>query len=1044
MTDAAGFSNKDDIPSSTPAGNVGTTTALPIVLTAFVASAKIDDTAETRGAPVMLAPIPVACENNWERTGCKDAWALLGRSEAADNKDEMSWSGSTVTEGKVTAFAALVASPRIVEMAIIRLGSIAEPEAAAPEICEIMEAISGCADVWISPGSCVASERRLDIAWRGLIVTEGIALTPPAASVAALRIDDIPEIKVGSTTPVAAFGTWATREAIGGCIEVWISLGNRVAADKSSETAWIGSAVLISPAALVASASANERLETKPESTTPVAAAMLTCETKEAMTGWIEVWISPGSWVASESKLVIACRGSTVTAGVESESPAAEVASERTWERLDTRPGSTTPVEAPALIWDIKEETSGCTELWISVGSWVAWPSSVETACRGSTVRAGVDNASPAASVPSARIDESPFTKVGSMEPVAVAAVAWEIRDEMEGASEVWMSLGSWAPCESKEEMTWTGSAVMNAVGSIDPSPGRPVATFKMEEMAFVTWGSTVPVAEAAKPKATESREDRGGLTLLCTSPGKLDTPDKRDEIIEIGSAVTGLGKRGVSSGIPVTSTRMEESAKLAPKSPTVADASISVATDNNEERGGCTLLTTLAGKLETAENKDESASTGSAVKGFEIREASSGMPVTSTRTEDMAEVATGSITLLAAFEASPKRDDSMGAAVAWTSAGRLDASASKEEIMETGSNVAGFVTSGRRVVSLPRTWVLGAGNNSVSPARIWVDGAGSRLMRPPRTWVVGVGKSVVKSPRIWVLRSGSSEVSPPSAWVSGGGNIEVRAPRTLLVCTGISIVAPKLALRFGSSKSDETAETASWGISVCRGLLISDERRAMAVGTESTPCELTSERTEDIAGKNEAAVGDCISDDKIALADVGRALWASKEEMIDTAFSGASVAWGTCIKDDKVDIASAASPETWFPRADTIEEIAGRTFDWLGAASKDDNAILAELGRAPPSINEDIDGKASWGTPVWVGIWIKELKTETAEVKAPVARLPTTDSAEFTPGRIEVSTGTASKVVEGIRETWEASCTTEDTTPATEDASPVLLTAIS
>ena len=84
-----------------------------------------------------------------------------------------------------------------------------------------------------------------------------------------------------------------------------------------------------------------------------------------------------------------------------------------------------------------------------------------------------------------------------------------------------------------------------------------------------------------------------------------------------------------------------------------------------------------------------------------------------------------------------------------------------------------------------------------------------------------------------------------------------------------------------------------------------------MAVGAESTPCELTSERTEDIAGRNGAPVGDCINDDKTALADVGRALWASKEEMIDTAFPGASVASGTCSKDDKVDNAKAASPET-------------------------------------------------------------------------------------------------------------------------------------
>jgi len=42
------------------------------------------------------------------------------------------------------------------------------------------------------------------------------------------------------------------------------------------------------------------------------------------------------------------------------------------------------------------------------------------------------------------------------------------------------------------------------------------------------------------------------------------------------------------------------------------------------------------------------------------------------------------------------------------------------------------------------------------------------------------------------------------------------------------------------------------------------------------------------------------------------------------------------------------------------IEEIEGRIFNWLGAASKDDNATLAELGRAPASINEDISGKAA------------------------------------------------------------------------------------
>lgn len=74
----------------------------------------------------------------------------------------------------------------------------------------------------------------------------------------------------------------------------------------------------------------------------------------------------------------------------------------------------------------------------------------------------------------------------------------------------------------------------------------------------------------------------------------------------------------------------------------------------------------------------------------------------------------------------------------------------------------------------------------------------------------------------------------------------------------------------------------------------------------------------------------------------------------------------------------------------------------------------------------------------------MRELKTDTAEGTAPVARLPMTEMAEFTPGRIEVSTGTASKVVEGTKDTCDACSTTEDTTPATEDASAVLLTAIS
>ncbi|KAH0294490.1 hypothetical protein KCU62_g104, partial [Aureobasidium sp. EXF-3399] len=621
----------------------------------------------------------------------------------------------------------------------------------------------------MSPGNCVASESRLDIAWSGPTVTEGSAVIPPAASVATLRIDERPNIKVGSTTPVAAFDTCATREAMAGWTDVWMSLGKRVAPDRSSETAWSPSADETPPAALVASASTDERLETR---------------------------------------FVIAWRGSRVIAGVESELPAAEVASERITERLETSPESTTPVEAAALIWDTKEDTavaaapltcetkeeiSGWIEVCMSAGSCVASLSKEETACTGSRVIAGVDNASPAATVPSERIDESAATRVGSTEPVAAAAVTCETRDDMVGESEVWMS------------------SVTKAVGNIVPSPGRPAAIFKMEEMAFVTWGSIVPVAEASKPEATESREDKAGFTLLCASSGKPDASAKREEIAEIGSAVIGFATRLVTPGIPVASTRMDDSAELALKSPIVAVASICVATDNNEERAGCTLLTTSDGKLETAENNDESAGTGSVVTGFATREASSGMPVTSTRTEDMAEVATGSITLVATFEASPNKDDSAGTAVAWTSAGRFDASKSKEEITETGSKVA-----------------------------------------------VGTGKA--------------EEPSWPQV--------------------------PELKM------------------------------------TRLIPLRLR------------------------------------------------------------------------------------KMFDWLGTANKDDNAMLAEVGRAPPSTNEDIAGNAPTGIAVWVGTWIKEFKTETAEVKAPVARLPITDIAEFTPGKIEVSTGTASKVVEGTKET--------------------------
>jgi hypothetical protein len=39
-------------------------------------------------------------------------------------------------------------------------------------------------------------------------------------------------------------------------------------------------------------------------------------------------------------------------------------------------------------------------------------------------------------------------------------------------------------------------------------------------------------------------------------------------------------------------------------------------------------------------------------------------------------------------------------------------------------------------------------------------------------------------------------------------------------------------------------------------------------VGADPDPCALISERTEEIAGKNEEAVGDCINDDNTASAD--------------------------------------------------------------------------------------------------------------------------------------------------------------------------------
>jgi len=164
----------------------------------------------------------------------------------------------------------------------------------------------------------------------------------------------------------------------------------------------------------------------------------------------------------------------------------------------------------------------------------------------------------------------------------------------------------------------------------------------------------------------------------------------------------------------------MDESAELAAKSPTVAEASICVATDKSEERAGCTLLRTSAGKLEASENKDESAGTGSAVTGLLIRGASSGMPVTSTRTEDMSEVATGSTILVATFDASPNKEESAGTAVACTSDGRFDTAESREEMMETGSTVA--VGSGRPEVRSAMTFVT-CGRRDVSPPRIWVVG---------------------------------------------------------------------------------------------------------------------------------------------------------------------------------------------------------------------------------------------------------------------------------------------------------------------------------
>jgi len=145
---------------------------------------------------------------------------------------------------------------------------------------------------------------------------------------------------------------------------------------------------------------------------------------------------------------------------------------------------------------------------------------------------------------------------------------------------------------------------------------------------------------------------------------------------------------------------------------------------------------------------------------------------------------------------------------------------------------------------------------------------------------------------------------------VSGAGKSDVKAPRILLVGAENPMVAPKLALRLGSTKSDDTAETASWGISVCVGLLINEESTEMAVGKDSAACDSTSESTEDTAGRNDTPVGDIIRDDKTALADEGRAVSESKDAIAETTFSGTSVATGAWIRDDKLDTAKAASPE--------------------------------------------------------------------------------------------------------------------------------------
>jgi hypothetical protein len=83
---------------------------------------------------------------------------------------------------------------------------------------------------------------------------------------------------------------------------------------------------------------------------------------------------------------------------------------------------------------------------------------------------------------------------------------------------------------------------------------------------------------------------------------------------------------------------------------------------------------------------------------------------------------------------------------------------------------------------------------------------------------------------------------------------------------------------------------------------------------------------------------------------------------------TGASVAVGAWIKDDKLNSARAAFPEACVSAAERMEEIWGKMFDWVGVASRLDNAALADGGRSPALIKEDIDDRAPEGTPVCVG----------------------------------------------------------------------------